>query len=238
MTIVALRADPVRPRPPDRPLVVALVGVAGVGKSSLASALARLESGVRVRPRITWWQYVANIPAMMSTFLRIHRPFRGLLLKEMKRLLRLHVLHRLVRETKDCRILVFDEGPVYLLARILVYGDQRIHTNGFEDSWRRCIATWAAELDVIVWLDAPDGVLDPRLRNRPQHPFVYTGDHSVRALLRAYRDAYARVIAELVAAGGPRPWTVSTARGSVDRTAYELLVRLRALREDPGGTPA
>lgn len=238
MTIVAVRADPGRPRPPDRPLVVALVGVAGVGKSSLAGALARLESDVRIRPRITWWQYVANVPAMLSTFLRIHRPFRGLLFKEMKRLLRLHVLHRLVRETKDGGILVFDEGPVYLLARILVYGDQRIHTAGFEECWRRSIATWAAELDVIVWLDAPDGVLGPRLRNRPQHPFVYTGDHSVRALLRSYRDAYARVIDELVAAGGPRPWIVSTARGTIDRTAYELLARLQALREGHRGTPA
>jgi len=238
MTIVAVRADPVRPRPPDRPLVVALVGVAGVGKSSLAGALARLEPSVRVRPRITWWQYLVNVPAMLPTFLQIHRPFRGVLFKEMKRLLRLHVLHRLVRETQDCRILVFDEGPVYLLARILVYGARRIQTRGFEEWWQRAIAMWAAELDVIVWLDAPDGVLGPRLRNRPLHPFVYTGDNSVQALLRAYRDAFARVIDDLVAAGGPRPWVVSTARGSVDRTAYELLKKLQAVREGTGGTPA
>ena len=238
MTIVAVRADPMRSRPPDRPLVVALVGVAGVGKSSLAGALARLEPEARVRPRITWWQYLANIPAMLPTFLQIHRPFRGVLFKEMKRLLRLHVLHKLVRETKGRGILVFDEGPVYLLARILVYGERRIQTRGFEDWWRRTIAQWAAELDVIVWLDAPDGVLGPRLRNRPLHPFVYTGDRSVQALLRAYRDAFSRVIDELVAAGAPHPWVVSTARGSVDRTAYELLARLQALREGTGGTPA
>ena len=238
MTIVAFRADPVRPRPSDRPLVVALVGVAGVGKSSLAGALARLEPEVRVRPRVSWWQYLVNVPAMMSTFLDIHRPFRGVLFKEMKRLLRLHVLHRLVRETKDCGILVFDEGPVYLLARILVYGDDRIRTSGFDEWWRRAIAAWAAELDVIVWLDAPDGVLGPRLRNRPRHPFVYQGERPVRALLSSYRDAFARVIDELVAAGGPRPWTVSTARGTVDRTAHELLVKLQALREGPRGTPA
>ena len=238
MTTVAVRADPVRRGPPDRPLVVALVGVAGVGKSSLARALARLEPDVRVRPRISWWQYLKHVPAMMPAFLRIHRPFRGVLFKEMKRLLRLHVLHRLVRETKNCRILVFDEGPVYLLARMLVYGEERINTPGFEEWWRRAIATWAAELDVIVWLDAPDGVLGPRLRNRPLHPFVYTGDHSVRALLRAYRDAFARVIEELMRAGGPSPWTVSTARGTVDRTAHELLAKLRALREGSRGTPA
>jgi hypothetical protein len=209
-----------------------------VGKSSLAGALTRLDPDVRVRPGVSWWRYLANVPALIPTFLRIHRPFRGVLFKEMKRLLRLHVLHRVVRDTTDCGILVFDEGPVYLLARILVYGGQRIHTQGFEECWRRAIATWAAELDAIVWLEAPEDVLGVRLRNRPQHPFVHTGDKSVRALLRAYREAFARVIDELIAAGAPRPWTVSTACGTVDRTAHELLARLHALRGASRGTPA
>ncbi len=216
----------------DRPLVVAIAGLAGAGKSSLGRALMRLDPAVRARPRVSFWRYLARIPPLIPTFLRLHRPFRGVLGKEMKRLLRLDALHRLVQETRNCRILVFDEGPVYLLARILVYGGAGIRTQAFEECWRRAIATWAAELDVIVWLEAPEDLLAERLRARPHHPFAHTGtdDRSVRRLFRSYRAAFAQVIGELTAAGGPRPWTIRTDHGSVDATAQELLVRLYRLR--------
>jgi hypothetical protein len=48
-------------------------------------------------------------------------------------------------------------------------------------------------------------------------------------LLRAYRDAFAQVIGDLTAAGGPQPWSVRTDLSSVDWTARDLLVRLRRL---------
>ena len=231
MTAVALKPAALAPRPAGRPLVVSIAGLAGTGKSSLSRALMQLDPDVRARPRISFWRYLTDIPALIPTFLRLHRPFHGVLAKEMKRILRLHALERLVHETKDCRILVFDEGPVYLLARILVYGGPGIRTRSFQECWRRAIATWAAELDVVVWLDAPEDLLAARLRARPVHPFAHTGtdDRSVRGLLRAYREAFAQVIGELTAAGGPRPWPVRTDLASVDWTARDLLVKLRRL---------
>lgn len=217
-------------RPTDRPLVVELVGLAGAGKSSLARALVALDPGIRARPRVSWWRHVASVPPLVPTFVNLHWPFRGVLVKEMKRILRLRALHRLAEETRDCHILLFDEGPVYLLARILVFGGEKIQTPGFQRCWRRAIARWAETLSAIVWLQAPEEVLAARLRTRAEHPFGDVGDQAVTALFRAYRDAFARVIAELTAAGGPRAWTVSTNRGSPALTAPELLAGLRALR--------
>lgn len=231
---IAIKADAGRSRRPDRPLVVALAGLAGAGKSSLARALAALDPGVRARPRISWWRYVASLPSVIPTFFSLHRPFRRVLNKEMKRFLRLDALHRLVQETTDCRILVFDEGPVYLLARILVYGGENIQTSSFEECWRRAIDTWAAELDAIVWLDAPEHLLAARLRARRQHPFGDRSDHAVRWRLAAYRAAFSRVIRDLTAAGAPRPWTVRTDHGAVDGTARDLLARLTSLRSRNG----
>jgi len=219
-----------QPRRADRPLVVALAGLAGAGKSSLARALVALDPEIRARPRVSWWRYLASLPAVIPTFISLHRPYRGWLGKEMKRFLRLEALHRLVQETTDCRMLVFDEGPVYLLSRILVYGGQNIQTRSFDECWRRAIDTWAPALDAIVWLEAPENLLSERLRARGKHPFADRSDEAVRRLLGAYREAFNRVIRELTAAGGPRPWTVRTDRGSVASTARDLLARLRALR--------
>ncbi len=220
------------PRRADRPLAVELAGLAGAGKSSIAGALVELDPALRARPRVSWWRHLTSVPPLVPTFVSLHWPLRRVLGKEMKRLLRLRALHRLAEETKDCEILVFDEGPVYLLARILVFGGKNIQTRGFERCWRRAVATWAATLDAIVWLEAPDDVLAPRLRSRPEHPFGDADDRTVAALLRAYRQAFSRVIAELTAAGGPPVWTVRTDRGSSDVTARELLAGLRALRGD------
>lgn len=231
VTAAALKPAAPAPRPAGRPVVVSIAGLAGAGKSSLCQALKRLDPEVRARPRISLWRYVAGIPPLIPTFLRLHRPFHGVLAKEMKRILRLHALERLVHETTDCRILVFDEGPVYLLARILVYGGPGIKTRSFQECWRRAIATWAVELNAIVWLDAPEDLLAARLRARPVHPFAHTGtdDRSVRGLLRAYRAAFDQVIGELTAAGGPLPWALRTDLASVDWTARDLLVKLRRL---------
>lgn len=227
---IALRGDAGRPRRTDRPLVVELVGLAGAGKSSIARALVELDPQIRARPRVSWWRHATSVPPLVPTFVNLHWPFRGVLVKEMKRILRLRALHRLAEETKDCHILLFDEGPVYMLARILVFGGEKIQTRAFQQCWRRAIVRWAQTLSAIVWLEAPEHVLAARLRTRSEHPFGDVGDQAVTALFRAYRDAFARVIAELTAAGGPQPWTVSTNRGSPALTAPELLAGLRALR--------
>jgi shikimate kinase len=214
----------------DRSLVVELAGLAGAGKSSLTRALAGLDPEIRARPRVSWARYLACVPPLVPTLLSLHWPFRGVLRKEMKRVLRLQALNRLSLGTRDGRTLLFDEGPVYMLARILVFGGQNVQTHGFQRWWRHAIARWAETLDVIIWLEASDDLLAARLRTRPEHPFGDVDDRAVSALLCAYREAFTRVIGELTAAAGPRVWTVPTDRGSVDSHAQELLARLRVVR--------
>jgi predicted kinase len=212
------------------PLTVELAGLAGVGKSTVAAALAKLEPGVRVRPRVSERSYLASVPALVPTFLSLHWPFRGVLTKEMKRILRVRALHRLVR-TSPGGTFLFDEGPVYLLARLLMFGGDNIKTAGFARWWRSAVTEWAATLDVVIWLEAPDDVLARRLHNRRQwHPLQGAHDRAVSAFFQSYRDAFSRVLAELRQARGPEVWTVATDRGSADQTARLVLARIRALR--------
>jgi len=212
------------------PVVVELAGLAGAGKSTLASAMAQLDPEIHARPRVSGQVYLASVPALVPTFLGLHRPFRGMLTKEMKRILRVRALHRLVHESAPGRTLLFDEGPVYMLARILVFGADNIRSSAFERWWRTAIAEWAATLNVVVWLEAPDDVLAARLHTRGQsHPLPGAHQSAVSAFFRSYRDAFNRVLAELCSAGGPQQWTIATDSGSPAKTARDVLARLRAL---------
>ena len=214
------------PRP--RPVVVELAGLAGAGKSTLATALAQLNPKIRARPRVRERSYLASVPALVPTFFRLHWPFRGLLTKEMKRMLQVRALHRLVQESAPGGTLLFDEGPVYMLARILVFGADNIRSAAFERWWRTAIAEWAATLDVVVWLEAPDDVLAARIHTRAQpHPLRGADAQAVSAFFRSYRDAFTRVVDELCVAGGPQRWTITTDAVSPGTSARALVDRLR-----------
>jgi energy-coupling factor transporter ATP-binding protein EcfA2 len=215
--------------PRARPVVVELAGLAGAGKSTLASALARLDPEIRARPRVPDLSYLANVPALVPTFLSLHWPFRGVLSKEMKRMLRVRTLHRVVHESTQGGPVLFDEGPVYMLARILMFGADNIRSAAFERWWRTAIAEWAATLDVVVWLEAPDDVLAARLHTRAQpHPLQGAPERAVSAFFTSYRAAFTRVLDELCTGGGPQRWTIATDAASPDRTARALRDRLHA----------
>ena len=220
--------------PQRRPIVVELAGVAGAGKSTLALALAQLDPTIRARPRVREQSYLANVPSLVPTFLGLHWPFRGVLRKEMKRMLRVRTLYRMAQESTLDGTLLFDEGPVYMLARILMFGADNTRSATFEQWWRRTIAEWAETLDVVVWLDAPDDVLATRLHTRAQpHPLQGAPDRAVTAFFRSYRDAFTRVLDELLSGGRPRLWTISTAAATPSSAARALLDRLHGLATPP-----
>ena len=212
-------------------VVVELIGVAGAGKSSIASALVALDDEIRARPRVRERTYAATVPTLLPTFLRLHWPPRRVLAKEMKRILRVQALHRLVRTTRWRGPILFDEGPVYMLARLLVFGGDAVQTPAFSRWWHQAIAQWARTLSAIVWVDASDDVLVARLNTRAQpHPLGGAPDSVVRAFLASYREAFRRVLADLQAAGTPAPWIMVTDRTSVVETARVILARLQTAR--------
>ena len=216
--------------------VVELIGVAGAGKSSIASALVALDERIRARPRIRNHTYAATVPTLLPTFLSLHWPPRRVLTKEMKRILRVHALHHLVRTANGAGPILFDEGPVYMLARLLVFGGAAVKTRAFARWWQGAIAQWAKTLSAIVWVDASDDVLAARLNARAQsHRLRGASESAMRAFFASYRAAYRRVLADLQAAGAAAPWMVATDHTSAADTAHAILARLRTL---PPPSPA
>jgi thymidylate kinase len=129
---------------------------------------------------------------------------------------------------------ILDEGPVYMLARLRVYGAERIRTAAFERWWRGTVAQWARTVDLIVWLDAPDTILLQRSRTRAQvHQLQRLSEARAQQFLASYREAYETVVRALTELGGPTVLRVRSDQQSLeairDQTLGEL-TRIAARR--------
>ena len=156
-------------------------------------------------------QYLQDLAPLLPTFIGFHWPYRGLLRKEMKRVLHLTTLYRLLDDLRSVHdgTVILDEGPVYMLSRMWFFAEGRIDNHGFERWWHGAIRRWTGTIQAIVWLDADNGILAHRIRQRGEpYPSVFgslpdTPDRPLFQFLSRYRGIYQRVIAEMTRGGVP-----------------------------------
>jgi len=155
-------------------MVAEVVGPAGAGKSSLTERLSQQPGATRASifrlPRV-WWVIGAlqSIPALVALCIRT----RSLPWEDLRHIIRLRTLHRLLQRQRAAgtRLVLLDEGPVFALAWLQVYGRDRLRNAAMAAWWRDTAREWARALDVVVLLDAPDAVLASRVRERAKpHP--------------------------------------------------------------------
>jgi shikimate kinase len=211
----------------DAPMLIELVGPAGAGKSSLMTSLRARDAAIRPNVAIPRWQYVPDALGLAPAFMKFHSPCRRLFWKEMKRMLHLATLHRIVTAQGhgNSGTRVFDEGPVYMLARMLQLGADRFDNEALRHSWEEAAQRWARILRLIVWLDADSATLARRIRSRPGPPPVNdTRDVSLIPFLDRYRACYAEVLQAMTTDGrGPAVITFDTGRSSVHAIAERLI---------------
>ena len=217
----------VAPHPAGRrPLVVELVGPAGAGKSALSQCLARRPGVMRASvwnlPR-GWWllNAVRSLPTL--ALCARARPFPW---EDVRQLIRLRTLRQVVerRPTQHVPLVVLDEGPVFALAWLRLFGHQRRRGDALAPWWQRALEEWAAALDLVVLVNAPDAVLVERIRGREKtHRVKHRTDAEIGAFLAAYRDAFDDVIAALTAQNDVQVVTLDSDGEVIDRTAGRLL---------------
>ena len=211
--------------------LVELIGPAGAGKSSLLRALRQRDARICGNVEISRLTYLRDIPPLLPTFAKFHRPFRGLRQKEMKRVLYLTTLRRLLSDSgaDTRRIQVLDEGPVYMLTRMLCLGEPCFENEAFHLWWDVAVAQWARRLRLVVCLDAAPYVLARRIRRRPGRPPISdTTDGSLLPFLEKYRRGYDRVVHQLTTAGGPALVAFDTSCVNIDWVASQVLGAIRA----------
>src|SRR2546422_47655 len=172
-----------------RPLVAELVGPAGTGKSAVSQCLARRPGVMRASvwnlPR-GWW--LLNAVRSLPTLLALCARTRPLPWEELRQLVRLRTLRQVLerRPVQHVPLVVLDEGPVFALAWLRLFGRQRRRGDALAPWWQRALQQWAAALDIVVRVNAPDAVLLERIRPRGEPHRVKHRPHAeIRAVLPA-----------------------------------------------------
>jgi hypothetical protein len=219
------------------PLVVELVGPAGAGKTTVFRALSQLSESilVSVQPFV---RSVVDSPfflrqslLLMPTLLRMYKnknSGRCLTRQEITCMAILNGWHNVLRRVavNGDKVLLIDQGPVFLLAQLHKFGPESLRGRCTEKWWKGVYRQWATTLDMVVWLDTLDAYLLERIRARDKwHLMKDKSKPEVLEFLEHYRIAYQQVISMLAANQSRLKVLVfDTARESLEVIVNRLMV--------------
>lgn len=127
------------------------------------------------------------------------------------------------------RVIVFDQGPIFLLTRHDVLEEPLA-------AWRaQTFDTWNALLDVIVVLDAPNAVLVDRINTRSkEHRVKGAPGHAALDFVARSRAVYDEALSRLAAHGsGPAILRFDTSVNSVAEIVDQIIAVLTDAQADP-----
>jgi O-antigen/teichoic acid export membrane protein len=211
-------------------VLMELVGPAGAGKSLLADRLRARRDVVRASvwnlPRVL---ILESALRSLPVLVRMCVATRAFPRAELEQIVRLNALRLFVRRrVGGASVVVLDEGPVFALSWLRVFGHPRIQNGRLEPWWRRTLADWAGVLDRVVMLDAPEPVLVSRIRGRqkPHDIFRQMTDAQILDLIARYRTAFDGVLVALTAGGRPELLSFAAADGSTEQLGDAVLAPL------------
>ncbi len=220
-------------------LIAELVGPAGTGKTTLSRVLSERDERIIIGPEIELRKmeqmpiFAGNVPYLLPILLRRGREGGRFAWNEIKSMVYLRAWPGVLRQraARNGTTILLDHGPVFKLATLHAFGPDRLGSREFENWWDQMFEQWALTLDLVIWLDAPDATLGERIRGRDQgHVVKEKSDVEVFQFLARYRAAYARILAELRAKGGPALLAFDTNETSIEQIVEQVLEACSACR--------
>jgi len=209
-----------------------LVGLAGTGKTTLSRALSRRSEKIQVGAEIELRKlkhipvFVRNTPLLLPIILHRSRYSRSFTWEEIKYLVYLkgwpHVLEQQAAHSGGA--LLLDHGPVFKLATLNAFGPEYLKTERIEAWWNNMFKQWASTVDIVIWLDAPDSVLEQRINSRNQrHAVKGKTEEEVLQFLARYRVSYEEILAKLMTDRGPALFRFDTSQTTLEQVVNEVL---------------
>lgn len=187
--------------------LVEIIGPAGVGKTSLYTALGQYPEQIRLSnfPDV---HKLSDAPFFVRYGLQFFPSLARYSRRESRQFSRRefawmsiligwpHILQGQLKESPH--VIVLDQGPVYLLAEMKEFGPAYIQAARAEEFWQNLYGRWARTLDLIVWLDAENGCLLERIRGREQDHIVKNeADSKMIEFLECYRRIFDSTVSAL-----------------------------------------
>lgn len=190
--------------------IIEIIGPAGAGKSTLAFLLAK-NPDVLLVDQSPNTRRLADIPFFILYILKllpflfhlyIHHKGRWFTKREIAEMAILTGWPDLIkkRAQRNGRITLLDEGPIFTMAYLLVYGPDTIRCDIARKWWRKIYKKWAKSLDEVIWLDASNSDLVARIRSREKpHGVKMKSDQESFQYLDALRKTYKEILHSLIA---------------------------------------
>jgi thymidylate kinase len=143
---------------------------------------------------------------------------------------------RLQRERKkNEKVIILDQGPIYLLAETIELGPKYLRGQRTERFWEKIYKRWGTTLDLVICLDADNACLRERIQARTKgHMVKNEPGPKVFEFLDRYRTAYHHIFERLKAdGGGPRIIRFNTGQEPPEEIAIKLSIELGLNHEHP-----
>ena len=216
---------------PKRVTMIEMVGPAGAGKTTLSRVLSQNDPNIQIGSEIELRKpnylifFIRKLITLIPFLLRQIANGRWFTWDEIKLLVYLEGWSGIL--TSEARspgsTVLLDHGPVFKMATLREFGPEKLKHGAFSAWWDGMLKHWASTLDLIVWLDAPDAVLDNRINSRDQKHLVKGKNTAeVEHFLARYRSAYQDVLTRLGLAGGPQMLKFDTSEVGIEQVAAEI----------------
>jgi thymidylate kinase len=229
------------------PLIIELVGLAGAGKTTLLHALSRRSEEIQIGAEIELRKlrhvpvFVRNAPSLLPIILHPGQQGRWFTWEEIKYLVYLEAWPQVLEQQAAHAggVILLDHGPVFKLATLDAFGPDYLKTERSEAWWNAMFKQWASTVDLVIWLDAPDPILEKRINSRSQRHAV-KGKTETEALhfLGRYRMAYEKILARLMIDAGPVLFQFDTGQTTIEQVVDEVLLTVASHLEGARRTVA